>query len=206
MDYRFRLIDILDALRRVRIRGAAAAGRGRKPGPGGPDRRGQVRLDVSRPGPVHPRTEGYGDRGSRSRACDERVPQCRLERCAHCRNRVHGRRHCTRRTCGCRRGGRSHRRSRRRHRARARGHRLGEARRHGQRRRGCARRPLDRRRSGRGGCRVHDGLRRSARAHLRNGGVGTLLRLRRRGRGQGHQSTCPPTMLLPPTRSGTTTG
>ena len=47
--------------------------------------------------------------------------------------------------------------------------------------------PLNRRRSGGRRCRLHDGLRRSARAHLRNGGVGPLLRLRRGCRGQGHQ-------------------
>ena len=71
---------------------------------------------------------------------------------------------------------------------------------------GRAGRALARRRGAGGGRRLHDGLRRSARAHLRAGGVGPLVRLRRRGGGGRAPSTCRRITPRRRTRCGSTTG
>ena len=142
---------------------------------------------------------------SRSRPRPRRVPRHALERRPRLPHPLH--RRCVRRDTRrrCRRGGGGDRQPRGRHRPRPRRLRRGQAHRDGERRGRRARRAAAGGRGARRGGRLHHGLRRPARADLRDGGVGAGERLRRGGGGKGARSTCLRTTARRPTRCGTTT-
>ena len=159
----------------------------RPPGAGRAHRGRQVRLDVPRPGALDRRARGDRHRGPRSGPRPRRVPHRGLERRPPRPHALH--RRCDGSAALRRRGrgGRSDGRPRGGNLPRPRRVRERQAHRDGERRGGRPRRTA----AGGGGarrrCRLHHGLRRPARAHLRDGGVGAGERLRRGGRGQGHQ-------------------